>query len=426
MYLCRWIESILRRTVHHLKSMVKRLDYSDTDLRERSHNTGTKLDSLKKRSDVVISTLKVELSRKRDDLCKTLREYFNQDSVKRKLTTGWELADVPISDENLGNWAWVEGKIYETFYDKMCVCVNEWDNEKRVIDAIETEMSKDIKMDLNLLQEELDQIEREMQDDSSTEDKSRKENRRKSRRRSSVDSDTLSPLRRSQTIELEPKLPIKLAGRLINPFKTVISAIRNKKRLDDFQKDPTKSAEKIANKIYESLLSQSDEEGFGFKPFVEVLLERPLDYICVLEQKIPQFILSNQMLLNMIQTSIVSERANQKEYESMMVDLENLRRILNEYGEGYIFVNDFMKNEIQIQRTCSEGDTVSVVFSFCEFLQSDSKGTDIARKRDIHGLWTVMYCGTLVRSDQEIPVGIRCYIPSSKVDSTFKEVAKLR
>lgn len=409
-----------------MKSVVKRLDYSDMDLREKSDIARAKLDNLKKKSDDVIASLEEEISTKADDLCKTIRQYISQPAVKRKLTTGWTLEDVPNLDRGLGDWEWIKVKISEAFYDKMCACINDWDSDKQVIDTIETEMSKEIKFELNLLQEELNQIEKEMQDDSSTEETVTNGSLRRSRRVSNVDTGALSPLRRSKVTIGEPKLPIKLVGRLINPVKTIITNIRNRTKLDNFKKDPIKMAEEKAKEWYAELLSQPDEDGFGFRAFADYLLERPRDYINVLEKKIPHFILSNQMLLNLIQQSIANERENQREYERMMTDTEDLRRALNEYGEGYIFVNDFMKNEIQIQRTNSEGEAVSVAFNVIDFLQSDSKVADIVRKRDIHGLWTVTYCGTLVRSEQEIPIAIRCYLPSSKVDSTFKEVAKLR
>lgn len=419
----KWIENILRRTVHHLKSVVKRLDYSDMDLREKSDNARTKLDNLKKRSDCVIETLEGELKEKANDLCKTLREYVSQESVKRKLTTNWDYSDLPSIDRGLGNWAWVKTKIDEAFYDKLCTCITDWDSDKQVIDTIETEMLSDIKFELNLLQEELSQIEREMQGECSSIDKG---SLRKSRKMSSVDLGALSPLRRSRVAISEPRLSMKLAGRLIHPVKSIITNIRHKARLDNFRKHPVKIAEDRAKKFYIELLSQTDENESGFLPFVEYLLERPREYISVLEKKIPHFILSNQMLLNMIQQSIATERENQAEYECMMTDVENLRRALNEYGEGYIFVNDLMRNEIQIQRTNADGEAVSVAFNVIDFLQSDSTVADIVRKRDIHGLWTVTYCGNMVRNDQEMPIAIRCYLPSSKVDSTFREVAKLR
>ena len=413
--------------MHHLKSVVKRLDYSDMDLKEKSDSARTKLDNLKKRSDWVIDTLEEKLKEKANDLCKTLRDYVSKDLVKRKLTTDWDIGDLPSIDKGLGNWDWVKVKLNEAFYDKLCVCITAWDSDKQVIDTIETEMSSEIKFELNLLKDELNQIEREMQDEcSSTEEEIKTGSLRKSRKMSYVDLGALSPMRRSKVAISEPKLPMKLAGRLINPVKTMITNIRHKTKIDNFRKHPVKMAEERAKEFYTELLSQPDNSDSGFMPFVEYLLERPKEYISVLEKKIPFFILSNQMLLNIIQQSMASEKENQADYERMMTDVENLRRALNEYGEGYIFVNDFMRNEIQIQRTNTDGEAVSVAFNVIDFLQSDSKVADIVRKRDIHGLWTVTYSGNLVRNEQEIPIAIRCYLPSSKVDSTFREVAKLR
>ena len=432
MYLCisfsRWLENILKRVIHYLKSVVKRLDYSDMELREKSDSARTKLDNLKKKSEVVINSLEEEINSKAKDLCTTLREYVSQPTVKAKLTTGWKLGDIPSQDMGLGNWDWIKLKIYEAFYDKMSTCISEWDSDKEVIDTIETDMSLEIKMELNLLKDELSKIEKEMQDDSSNDssDMGSRGSLRRSRKLSTVSIATLSPLRRSKEILGQPKLPIKLAGRFFNPVRTFITHIRTKSKLENFKRDPVKTAEEKATEIYNELLSQPDADGLGFQPFVDCLLERPREYISILDRKIPHFILSNQMLLNLFQQSLKEGRENQKEYEQMMTDVENLRQVLNEYGEGYIFVNDFLKNEIQIQRTNAEGEAVSIAFNIIDFLESDSMVAEAVRKRDVHGLWTVTYSGTLVRNDIEMPIGIRCYLPSSKVTSTFKEVAKLR
>ena len=397
------------------------------DLKEKSDSARTKLENLRKRSEWVIETLEQKLKDNGNDLCKSLREYVSKDSVKRKLTTDWDISDLPSVDKGLGNWTWLKMKLHEAFYDKLCNCIIAWDSERQVIDTIETEMSTEIKIELNLLQEELYQIEQEMQGEScSTEEDYRTGSLRKSRKMSCVDLGPLSPLRYSKATISEPKLPMKLAGRLIYPVKTIITNIRHKAKVDNFRNNPIKMAENRAKEFYTELLSQPDDSDTGFVPFVEYLLERPKEYISVLKKKIPYFILSNQMGLDIIQQSMESEKENQSDYEHMMTDVENLRRALNEYGEGYIFVDDFMRDEIQIRRTNVDGEAVSVTFNVIDFLESDSKVADVVRKRDIHGLWTVTYCGSLVRNEQELPIAIRCYLPSSKVDNTFREVAKLR
>ena len=424
----RWIDNILKRVTHFLKSVVKKLDYSDVELREKSESARTKLENLKKKSEIVITSLEDEINIKAKDLCKTLREYISEPAVKGQLTSNWVIDDIPSPFSGLGNWEWIKIKIYEAFYDKMSMCIDEWDSDKDVLDTIETDMSLQIKMELNLLNEELSKIEKELQDDSSNDssDYGSRGSLRRTRRISNVSIAALSPLRRPKNILGQPKLPIKLAGRLINPVRTFITNIRSKTKLDHFSKDPVKAAEEKAKEIYDELLSQPDTDGLGLQPFVECLLERPREYINILDRKIPHFILSNQMLLNLFQQSIREGRENQKEYERMMTDVENLRRVLNDYGEGYIFVNDFMKNEVQIQRTNAEGEAVSIAFNIIDFLESDSMVSDAVRKRDVHGLWTVTYSGMLIRNEIEMPISIRCYLPSSKVTSTYKEVAKLR
>lgn len=419
----RWIETVLKRTVHHLKSVLTRLDLTDMELKTKSESIRVKLDRLQLKSESVLEELRATVDAESTDLCQFLKARISTSECKEALTKNWSPDDLPNIDSGLGNWMWIRRHIQETFFDKLLCIVENWERDEEILDKIEQQISFQIKLELKILEDELSDIEREIQGDDSSLSSDGISELAKNRRRSIV---SFSPTRTPYLLA-EPTLPLRLAGRIIKPFQAVFGPLKNKLKANEYKNNPLKVAEECAKSMYTELCENCDNPDSALAQLADALLERPREYINAIERKLPSMILSNQLLLNRTEESIESEREYLQGYEAMMTCTESLRRSLMEYGEGYIFVNDFSRGELQIrQQHPDSGDTVSVPFNVTDFLRGSSGDLDVSRMGDIRALWTVTYAGQLMRNRRENPVAIRVYLPSSGVECTFKEIAKLR
>lgn len=418
---------MLRRTEHHLKAVVRRLDMSDMDLKTQSDDTRKRLDKLHCRSDAVLQEERAKLDTKADELATILRGLLGSESGREALTTCWLEREVPDVELGLGNWKWVKERIQTFFFDRVMDYVESWERQEEVVAGLEAEIACQLKLQLQLLHEELESIEREINGESSSESSDGLSPLSRTRRNSANLNASLTPTKMMFMLG-KPRLPMKMMGRIKKPFKAVIEPLKNKMRLNEFKAHPIQVAEKLACEMYEELLS-SQEGCDSESPLMVVanfFMDRPRDYLDAIERKIPDMILSNQLLLNRVQERIEVERQHHDLYVETMTSVETLRKSLREYGEGYIFVEDFNRGELQILRQSPEGDSQSVAFNVHDFMRGSSGDMDVSRRRDVRGLWTVTYSGCLVRDGLERSVAIRVYLPSSGVQFTFKEVAKLR
>lgn len=402
--------------------MVNRLDLSDKELQTDSGNAKSKLDNLQQRSDTVLSDLKTQLKIESQIVCEELKSHLQTDQCRQKITQNWTLGIIPNVDQGLGDWNWVRSHIQEAFFDKVVDCVQEWDRGEDRMVSIEQTLACDVKSGLLLLENELKDVEREIQGDSSSESSEEMSDLSKSRRRSMP----RSPISKAQSLlSQRPKLPLKLAGRMIKPFKKILNPVMHRLKINEYKRNPILVAERCAAQMYSELLDESQCSGEGLMIFADYLFERPREYLEAIENRIPHMILSNQLLLNRLVTSIEEEKAHHTEYEQMMTMTEALRRSLMEYGKGYIFVEDFSRGELQIQQSV-EGNPVSVAFNVTDFLRYSSGDLDLRQRQDIRALWTVTYAGCLNRNCIDRAVAIRVYLPSSGIEFTYNEVAKLR
>lgn len=400
-----------------------RLDYTDMDLKTKSDSIRNKLDRLQLKSDAVLAELRAKVDAETTDLCQFLMSHISSPECKDSLIKNWSLDELPDAESGLGNWTWIRSRIQEAFFDKLLCNVENWERDEEKLDRIEQQISFQIKLELKILEEELSDIEREIQGDDSSLSSDGISELAKSRRRSIV---SFSPTRAPYLLA-EPTLPLRLAGRIIKPFQDLFAPLKNKLRASEYKNNPIKVAEECARTMYNELCDSCFKTDSALQQLADVLLERPREYINAIERKMPDMILANQLLLNSTEENIESERSYQQEYEEMMTCTESLRRSLMEYGEGYIFVNDFSRGELQITKQHPDsGDKISVAFNVLDFLRASSGDMNTSKLGDIRALWTVTYTGQLIRNKQESPVAIRVYTPSSGVECTFKEVAKLR
>ncbi|KAH3777653.1 uncharacterized protein LOC127844925 isoform X2 [Dreissena polymorpha] len=417
----KWIESVLKRSDHYLRTIVKRLDMTDMDLNEKSEVTLKKLQNLQKKSQWVLQELNDKVDTKARELNEVMKSVVKTPKCMEYLTSNWSTRDVPDVDGGLGDWQWIRTRIQEAFFDRLMTYIEIWEREEEIVDGIESDIACEVKAKLDILQDELDGIESEIRGDSSSNSSDGEISAlTKSRRQSLLN---LTPIKLKYRLT-EPKLPIKLAARVTKPFKAVLEHITNKIKVSDFINNPVKVAKQYSQIMYSQLGLTQNGPDAPLLVIANYLVERPRDYLDAIKRRIPDMILSNQLYLRHIEDSLESERQHQSEYIETMIGIEQLRKSLRTYGEGYILVEDFSRGELQIQRDQTEDGKKP--FNACEFMRSSSGGLDTSQRRDIRGLWTVTYSGVLVRNGVERPVGIRVYLPSSGVECTLNEVARLR
>ena len=119
----RWMENVLKRIMHFLKSVVRRLDISEIDRKKRLKESQSKLQTLRTKSDEVIVSLRADLHCSIDTVCEEVRKYLQRHDVQMRLTALWRPDEIPTIDDaseisSNGTWAWLKGRIDTAFYDR--------------------------------------------------------------------------------------------------------------------------------------------------------------------------------------------------------------------------------------------------------------------------------------------------------------------
>ena len=109
--------------MHFLKSVVRRLDISEIDRRQRLRESQSKLQTLRTKSDDVIIGLRAELHCSIDSVCEAVRKYLQKQDVQMRLTAIWRPGEIPTVEKaaeitSSDRWTWLKGKIDVAFYDR--------------------------------------------------------------------------------------------------------------------------------------------------------------------------------------------------------------------------------------------------------------------------------------------------------------------
>ena len=290
--------------------------------------------------------------------------------------------------------------------------MEEWDNDDCRIYEIEEKIVQEIKMKLGLLENEIREAESDLSGSTG------QDNGRTGRRRS-----TLVPGYNLDTDLV--KLSMKLNSRLI-PAKA--PKIMGRSKMKDFSKNPEKMTKERAKKVLDKLISNKSKAGCdALKELVTHLFQRPLECLDKLTEKIPGIIKADENLLEDIEAANVTERKHLVKYENMVEDIDSLRKHLMDYGEGYIFVQDFKSDEVKLLQETPTGSLSNTFRKFRDIVDSSSSSSYAGGSACPRGLWTILRHGTIVRdTGNEEHVTIRAYLQSSAIENTFQEVAKLR
>lgn len=417
----KWMENVLKRIMHFLKSIVKRLDMIEKERHIRLMRSRDKLKKLLTQSEQVIAGLRVEVEEAVEVVCEEVRKYIQKHSVQMRLTALWRSDEIPVIDEDTDitsaeKWVWLKGRIDVAFYDRLCGILEEWDNDDCRISEIEEKVIEDIKMKLGVLEHEIFDVENDLSGSTSSTE---------SKQPIGASSRRFTLTGPKCTIETDQvKLPMKLNMRLPKPSKPLSVLVNS--RMRSFRKNPQKMAKARAEKLFNRLLDKKSKYGDLLKDLVTQLFQRPLEWLDKLEERIPSIIKANENLLNDIEVLNVTEKQHLAKYVSMVEDIDALRKHLMSYGEGYIFVHDFKSDEVKLLHETASG-SISKTYRDVEAIVNNSLNeSDSGVLSSPRGLWTIFSPGIVVRGNGDEPVTIRVYLHSSAMDNTFQEVAKLR
>ena len=220
------------------------------------------------------------------------------------------------------------------------------------------------------------------------------------------------------------KLPMKLNIRIpVSGNASLFSRSKEK----SFEKNPGKMARERAQKLLNKLLNKGNKsENDILKDLVTQMFQRPLECLDKLEEQIPNLIRANESLLNEIEVARATERRHLGKYETMVGEIDALRKHLMDYGEGYIFVHDFKSDEVKVLQETPTGSLTVTVRDVPSIVKGSMGDSDSGATSSPRGLWNILSPGIVVRDDNEIPVTIRVYLQSSAMQNTYQEVAKLR
>lgn len=415
----KWMENVLKRIMHFLKSVVIRLDMSERDRLSRLKKSKEKLDKLLSQSGQVIASLHVELQESIENVCVEVRKYLRKPSVQLRLTALWGPKEIPDLDDtpeitSAKKWLWLKERIDAAFYDRLCGILEEWDNDECKLNEIEDKVIEDIKMKLGILEHEIRDVEHDMSSSGSSEDLTRSRRGRRvslTQSRVSIQTDDV-------------KLPMKVNARLFTNSKP--SKFLGHSKVKSFNKDPHKMAKSRAQKLLDKLVNDKSNSDDFLKSLVSQLFQRPLECLHQLEERIPSIIKANEDMLNEIEVANATERKHLSKYVSMVEEIDTLRKYLMDYGEGYIFVHDFKSDEVKILQETSTGSMSITVRDVTTIIDHSKNSNDVGAGSNLRGLWTILSPGVVVRGNGDESVTIRVYLQSSAVENTFQEVAKLR
>ncbi|CAG2254665.1 MAP3K1 [Mytilus edulis] len=131
--------------------------------------------------------------------------------------------------------------------------------------------------------------------------------------------------------------------------------------------------------------------------------------------EIPNLIKSNQDIFSHVLTCKRDVAKNLRVYEEMMKELQVLKGLLADYGAGYIFIEDFKPNELQIIDPNDATGRSTTPFKISEFLMNMSSSQTSTIQQCPRGLWTAHQRGLQKRENREEKVTIKILLEHSNV-----------
>ncbi|XP_060075715.1 uncharacterized protein LOC132555385 [Ylistrum balloti] len=415
----KWMSKVFTRSIYQLQTLITRANMSESEGKGNVDEIKKKLHTLEIKSDAVINELRENIEKSSQELCEEFRPELMKPFSKMTLTK-WLPEELPLLEN--GGWPDVKMILRWRIAERVIRLIEDWESENGKIAVIEGRTAYAIKDQLNLLQADLQKIE----DGMNAKDFNKREQLRRSI------SNPLIIRRTSKVISFDkqdPATPMKLITRVLHPVQNVI---KSTKLVDSFilarkekvyRENPAKVAKEQTEKFLQELMEPHHPDEDILQQIMSNLLERSMSKLSEIERNIPLLIKSNEKLLD----KALSCRKNTVEskglYATLKQSLEGTERRLNHYYKGYISVKNMRDVEI-----CAPNEMYNRLSSPTSFRASKILHMSFLRKStdktmpSSGGLWTVIQRGKY----NDIQVTMKMYLPSSHIDTTYNEVAKLR
>lgn len=407
-----------------MKTIVHRIDNSEKDLETKMRNVWGKLNTLKMKSEVVINDMRKQIEEETVHICEEFRLYLDSPKTKMSITS-WIESELP-NDESFNSWSDLKENLNDLTLARISKELENWEEDKGQIKAVRDTVERSIQFQLHILEGELQDIEDDLQSETDSINSDEFSEEKRDNRRFSIPTDAVH----MQTTRLT--LPVKLANRILKPFgkvgsraSTFIADVVNEGKLKEYRKDPIAYAKKKSEKALQKFVC--DKKNDNLKFIINTFMEESKQFLLDIQRKLPAMVQTNQNLMDHICMCRKEGLSSREMYEYMMEGLEQLKRTLSDYGAGYIFVNDFGTDDIQIVTDTVYDGRASVPFDVSQMLANVASSTKRLNQKQIpRGLWAARQNGILLNKYQEEPVTIRIYLPSARIQNTDTEVAKLR
>lgn len=440
-HIFRWIKTILLRSVHHIKTIVRQLNSSDNRMEADMSKALIKLEQLKSESTDIIISLRAAIDKTSQDICDEFREHL-MSPITRMTIMQWIDAELPghtTHDEDghvvKKDWGQLKTEIDERIIDKITDQLVTWEEDKGIISNLEALVVTEIRENLLGLTADMQQIEQQMDNSSSTGSTDVTDSTCGSHRRPT---DTLSQNRRGSVAQQyfermklgDDKYHLSTFAKikLLKPFSSTIKKIIPRtNRLKYYVRDNVGYAKKRSEKLLKRFTDPCQTDGDFLKVAIDCFMEGATDTLDQLIQKIPSTIRANENLIKHVELYQRDAFASRRQYEELMKDFEMIKRLTADYGAGYIFVDDFNPNELQVLDPSDKTGRSSFPFKISEFLMSMSVSqTNYTTAQCPRALWTVHQKGLLKKKHSEELVTIKVYLPSCKMEKCYSEIAKWR
>ncbi|XP_033744462.1 uncharacterized protein LOC117330354 [Pecten maximus] len=423
----QWVANVVTRSMFHINAITQDINSSEADLNQRTRTITKKLEALQQKAEGVFLRLRKELDEMTLEVCKEFRERLKRPSVKAKLLN-WEVCELPLPDGK--TWPKIKEKLNFKLSQRLSDVLEEWNEENSYIVKIEEKIFREVHEELNILQDDFSGIEKQMgvSDLSKSLSKSMQQQLHAATPMASIFGMT-------HQVADEQAMPLKVMTRAANPMAKFLHGVkvadmmdefRNTRKRKAFAEDPMRIACKRAESTWKKLVLKDDRDSI-LKSIVESIMQRPFKQLSKIQKNIPALIDSNKQSLEHAFVCRLDAMESKALYRHIQKDFETPAKHIGDFGNGYIAITTFSNEELKLQDEfkSSLGESTNI-FRSSNAVGVSNGGTSLTMKRVERGLWTVLQPGEVITKNGKEKTTIRMYISSSGVESTFREVARIK
>lgn len=150
---------MINRCLHHVGTIVEEISLSEEENNERTKKVMYNLETLQHKAEVVFLRLRQEIENDTSTLCRKFKDRLQMRSVKDKLLC-WEKCELPDAEGK--PWPKIKDKLDFKLSQRLSDVLEEWNDENSYILNIEEKIFREVREELNILQDDLDDIEKEV------------------------------------------------------------------------------------------------------------------------------------------------------------------------------------------------------------------------------------------------------------------------